>query len=79
MHPPRLRYPVLRSSPKAAAAGFEEAAAQELFRVVLFLVYYGETWVMGHLPYIGRYIQKEGNLCSLLDSKDEKLSSPFAA
>eukprot|EP00983_Pelagomonas_calceolata_P052767 1142999-Pelagomonas_calceolata.AAC.2 len=37
------RFPTLRPSPRAATAGFEEVAAQELFRVVLFLVFYGES------------------------------------
>eukprot|EP00200_Dunaliella_tertiolecta_P005850 CAMPEP_0202342998 /NCGR_PEP_ID=MMETSP1126-20121109/3317_1 /ASSEMBLY_ACC=CAM_ASM_000457 /TAXON_ID=3047 /ORGANISM="Dunaliella tertiolecta, Strain CCMP1320" /LENGTH=340 /DNA_ID=CAMNT_0048934023 /DNA_START=277 /DNA_END=1300 /DNA_ORIENTATION=- len=47
------RFPTLRPSPRAATAGFEEVAAQELFRVVLFLVFYGESWLVGQLPYIG--------------------------
>eukprot|EP00967_Tisochrysis_lutea_P056547 scaffold71440_cov21-Tisochrysis_lutea.AAC.1 len=46
------RFPTLRPSPRAATAGFEEVAAQELFRVVLFLVFYGESWLVGQLPYI---------------------------
>ncbi|KAF5839381.1 etoposide-induced protein 2.4-domain-containing protein [Dunaliella salina] len=45
-------FPTLRPSPRATA-GFEEVAAQELFRVVLFLLFYGESWVVGQLPYIG--------------------------
>ncbi|KAJ9524047.1 hypothetical protein QJQ45_022464 [Haematococcus lacustris] len=39
------------SSPKALSL---EVAAQEVYRVVLFLVLYLEVWLIGQLPYVGR-------------------------
>ena len=35
-----------------ASSAFE-GVAQEVFRVVLFLVAYGQTWLMGRLPVVG--------------------------
>ena len=46
------QFPTLKPSTRASS-GFEEVAAQELFRVVLFLVFYGEIWALGQIPYVG--------------------------
>lgn len=48
--------PSLKPSATKGAGGFEQMAAQELFRVVLFLVFYGQIWAMGLLPYIGKFV-----------------------
>ena len=44
--------PVVGSS--SGGGGGMEATAQELFRVVFFIIHYVEVWLLGGVPYIGK-------------------------
>ncbi len=35
------------------SGGNLEDVAQEVYRLVLFCVFFGEVWVLGHLPHVG--------------------------
>jgi hypothetical protein len=62
-------------SPSPAGAPLT-IAAQEVYRVLLFLVFYAEIWLLGHVPLLGMHPLK---LTAALAARDNDVVSTAAA